>query len=111
VSAEDLAELIRRADAGSISVSVARNELFPAMYRGEGSPAELIRERGLEQVSDDATLRELVREVLAAHPGQLQQYRDGKSGLLGYFVGQVMRRSQGRANPVVVTELLREEIG
>ena len=81
------------------------------MLRSGSSPAELVRERGLEQISDDETLRGLIHEVLADTPRQLEQYRAGKSGLLAYFVGQVMRRSGGKANPKRVNELLREELG
>jgi aspartyl-tRNA(Asn)/glutamyl-tRNA(Gln) amidotransferase subunit B len=92
-------------------VSVARRELFPEMFRSGSSPAELVRERGLEQVSDDETLRGLIRGVLADNPRQLEQFRAGKSGLRTYFVGQVMRRSGGKANPGRVHELLQEEIG
>jgi aspartyl-tRNA(Asn)/glutamyl-tRNA(Gln) amidotransferase subunit B len=106
-----LADLIRLIDRGSISVSAARQELFPQMYRTGVAPDELVRSRGLEQVSDDDTLRGLIREVLAANPAQLEQFRAGKKGLAGYFVGQVMRRSGGRANPARVSELLEEEIG
>ena len=111
VPAGHLADLIRLVDAGTVSVSVARRELFPEMLRSGSSPAELVRERGVEQISDDETLRGLIREVLADNPRQLEQYRAGKSGLMAYFVGQVMRRSGGKANPRRVNELLREEIG
>ncbi len=92
-------------------MSAARQELFPQMYRTGTPPDELVRSRGLQQVSDEDTLRGLIREVLAANPVQLEQFRAGKKGLAGYFVGQVMRRSGGRANPARVSELLEEEIG
>ncbi len=111
VPAVDLAELIRLVDAGTVSVTLARREIFPEMFRNGGSPSALVRERGLEQVSDDDTLRGLIREVLEANPDQLETFRAGKSGILAYFVGQVMRRSGGKANPKRVDELLREEIG
>ena len=81
------------------------------MYRTGVAPDVLVRSRGLEQVSDDETLRELIREVLEASPTQLAQYRAGKQGILGYLVGQVMRRSGGKANPKRVHALLEEEIG
>jgi aspartyl-tRNA(Asn)/glutamyl-tRNA(Gln) amidotransferase subunit B len=106
-----LAELIRLIDAGTISGSMARQELFPEMYRSASAPLEIVRSRGLEQLSDDATLRTMIREVLARHPTQLEQYRAGKTGLLGFFVGRVMRRSGGKANPQRVSELLEEETG
>jgi aspartyl-tRNA(Asn)/glutamyl-tRNA(Gln) amidotransferase subunit B len=106
-----LAELIRLVDRGTVSHSVARQELFPEVYRSGVSPRRLVEERGLAQVSDDAALLDLVRQVLADHPGQLAQYRAGKTGLLGFFVGQVVRRSGGRANPRLARELLQKEIG
>ncbi len=109
--AEHLAELIRLVDDGIVSVSLARQELFPELYRGGPAPSALVRARGLEQVSDDQALRSLIRAVLEAHPEQLEQYRAGKQGIAGYFVGQVMRRSGGKANPRRVSELLEEETG
>jgi aspartyl-tRNA(Asn)/glutamyl-tRNA(Gln) amidotransferase subunit B len=106
-----LAELIRLVDRGIISLSVARRELFPEMVRSGVSPAELVRARGLERVSDDERLREWIREVLEDHPRQLEQYRAGKRGLLGHFVEQVMQRSGGKADPKKVSELLEKEAG
>jgi aspartyl-tRNA(Asn)/glutamyl-tRNA(Gln) amidotransferase subunit B len=109
--AENLAELIRMIDAGTISPTVARQELFEEMYRSGSSPADLVRERGLEQVSDDDTLGQMVQEVLDAHPSQLEQYRGGKTGIFGFLVGQVMKASKGKANPKKVKDLLVEKIG
>ena len=109
--AAQLAQLIRMVDEGIISVSVARQELFPAMYANGTAPDELVLSQGLEQVGDEDTLRELIRGVLEDHPGQLEQYRAGKRGLLGFFVGQVMKRSGGKADPKKVSELLMREIG
>jgi aspartyl-tRNA(Asn)/glutamyl-tRNA(Gln) amidotransferase subunit B len=110
-SAEHLAELIRLVDAGTVSATMARQELFGEVLRSGRAPAELIAERGLAQVADEAALVGWIREVLARHPGQLAQYRAGKAGLWGFFVGQVMRASGGRADPRRVHELLRREIG
>jgi aspartyl-tRNA(Asn)/glutamyl-tRNA(Gln) amidotransferase subunit B len=109
--AAHLAQLIRMVDEGIISGSVARQELFPEMYADGTAPGELVLARGLEQVGDEETLRELIRGVLGDHPGQLEQYRAGKQGLLGFFVGQVMKRSGGKADPKKVSELLEREIG
>ncbi len=109
--AEHLAELIRLVDGGTISMSVARQELFGELCRGARPPAELIAERGLEQVGDEAELLALIRQALDEHPQQLEQYRAGKSGLFSFFVGKVMRASGGRAAPAKVNQLLRKEIG
>ena len=109
--AAHLAELIRMVDSGTISISAARQELFCEMYRSGKSPAELVRQLGLEQISDDAALGELIRVVLEESPAQLEQYRKGKKGVFGYFVGRVMKASKGKANPRVVKQLLEEQIG
>ena len=107
---ERLAELIRLVDAGTISVSAARG-LFEELYRTGRPAAELVREHGLEQVSDEAALRATVEQVLAASPGQLAQYRAGKTALFGFFVGQVMKATAGRANPQAVNALLKDMLG
>ena len=107
---ERLAELIRLVDSGSLSLSAAR-AIFEEVYRSGRAPSEIVRERGLEQVSDDGALREIVRGVIEANPGQAGQYRAGKAALLGFFVGQVMKASGGRANPAKVNEIVREMLG
>lgn len=107
LAAHHLAELIRLVDAGTISVSVARG-LVEELYRTGRSPGELVREKGLEQVSDMGSLRASVEQVLAANARQLAQYRAGKTSLFGYFVGQVMKATQGKANPQAVRDLLEE---
>ncbi len=105
-----LAELIRLVDAGTVSTSAAK-WVFDEMYRSGRPAAELIRELGLEQQSDEQALLEIVRRVLAERPAQVEQYRAGKRGLLGFFVGEVMKKSGGSANPRKVNELVREELG
>ena len=79
--------------------------------RRGGDPEQIIAERGLAQVSDEDTIAALVDEVLAANPDKVDQYRAGKTGLLGFFVGQVVRSSQGKANPQVVQRLLGDRLG
>jgi aspartyl-tRNA(Asn)/glutamyl-tRNA(Gln) amidotransferase subunit B len=108
---ENLAELIRLVDRGALSVTVARQELFGEVYRTGRSPAELMRERGLEQVSDAGELVALVRQVVSDHPDQVALYRAGKTGVLGFLIGKVMKASGSRANPQTVRDLLVEEIG
>jgi aspartyl-tRNA(Asn)/glutamyl-tRNA(Gln) amidotransferase subunit B len=109
--AEHLARLVRLVDSGRVSITVARRELFGEMFRGGRPPEELLRERGLEQVGDEDLLVPLVRSVLERFPAQLAQYRAGKTGLFGFFVGHVMRDSKGKADPKRVAALLEEEIG
>ncbi|MFN2384626.1 MAG: Asp-tRNA(Asn)/Glu-tRNA(Gln) amidotransferase subunit GatB, partial [Gemmatimonadota bacterium] len=105
----DLAALLTLKAAGTISGSAAK-EVLAAMVKS-GRPAdELIAARGLGQVSDDASLAAEIDDVLAAHPNELAAYRGGKHGLFAFFVGQVMRRMRGRANPQVVNDLLRARL-
>ncbi len=104
-----LAELIGLVDAGTISRSAA-GELFPELYESGRAPLELVRERGLQQLSDEQALERLVRDVVAAHPAEVERYRAGKRGLLGFFVGQVMKASRGKANPKAVNDLVRKAL-
>ena len=80
------------------------------MFRtGKGAQA-VIEEQGLAQVSDAAEIEKIVTDVMASNPRQLEQYRAGKEALFGFFVGQVLKASKGKANPKVVNELLREKL-
>jgi len=78
--------------------------------RGD-APTVIIEREGLKQISDTGALEKIVNEVIAANPKQLEQYRGGKSTVIGFFVGQVMKASRGQANPAVVNELLRKKLG
>jgi aspartyl-tRNA(Asn)/glutamyl-tRNA(Gln) amidotransferase subunit B len=105
-----LAGLVKLLDAGSISGKTAK-DVFERMW-ASGEPAAAIVEReGLAQLDDEAALQAAVAEVLAASPEQVASYRGGKAAALGWFVGQVMRRTGGRANPRRVNELLRHALG
>jgi aspartyl-tRNA(Asn)/glutamyl-tRNA(Gln) amidotransferase subunit B len=106
VAAEVLGELLEKITDGTLSGKLA-NEVFDAVRSGEGSVAEIIDERGLEQITDASAIDALVAEVLAVHPEQVGQYREGNQKVLGFFVGQVMKASQGKANPQQVNEALR----
>jgi aspartyl-tRNA(Asn)/glutamyl-tRNA(Gln) amidotransferase subunit B len=101
-----LAELLDLVADGTISDGVARTVLA-AVLDGEGTPVEIVRSRGLEQVRDDGLLEGWVREVVDAFPDEVARCRAGESKLLGFLVGQVMRRSAGKADPRRVNELLR----
>ncbi len=80
------------------------------MWRGEGSADEIIESRGLKQISDAGELEAIVDRVIADCPEQVQQYRDGKTKVLGFLVGQVMKATQGKANPGQVNEILRDKL-
>jgi aspartyl-tRNA(Asn)/glutamyl-tRNA(Gln) amidotransferase subunit B len=101
-----LARLIRLVENGTVSSSVARHELFDALYESGRAPEELVREMRLERVCDETLLEELIRESLRAAPEQLERYRDGKVALFEFFVGKVMQASGGRADPEMIRALL-----
>jgi aspartyl-tRNA(Asn)/glutamyl-tRNA(Gln) amidotransferase subunit B len=104
-----LAALAAMVDAGRLSVSAAK-EVFAAIFATGEEPAAAVERLGLAQVSDAGEIGRWVEEAIAANPAQAAQYRAGKEALLGFFVGQVMKRSGGRAQPAQVQQLLREAL-
>ena len=109
VSAEQLAQLLTRIHDNTISGKIAKT-IFEAMWQGEGSADELIERKGLKQVTDSSAIEQIIDQVLADNPQQLADYRAGREQLFGYFVGQVMKLSQGKANPQQVGELLKKKL-
>jgi aspartyl-tRNA(Asn)/glutamyl-tRNA(Gln) amidotransferase subunit B len=111
VRPQALAGLIRLVADGTLG-SAGAKQVFAALAagEGEGDPARIVAERGLGQIADVDALRTVVREALAAHPEQAAQLRGGKQALSGFFVGQVMRATGGRAEPRTVQQLLAEEL-
>ena len=110
ISAKQLAGLLQRIEDGTISGKIAK-QVFEALWRGEGSTADAIIEaKGLKQITDRDAIGALVDAVIAQHPAQVAQYRAGKEKVLGFFVGQVMKASRGKANPQQVNALLREKL-
>jgi aspartyl-tRNA(Asn)/glutamyl-tRNA(Gln) amidotransferase subunit B len=110
VSPERLAELIALFDSGQISAASAK-ETFSAMLDSPQSAAEIVRERGLGRISDTAALDAVVAEVVRENPSQVSLYRSGKAQTFGWFVGQVMKRTGGRADPASVREALSRALG
>jgi len=96
-------------DSGEISGKMAKDVLV-RMYQSGKSAEEAVRELGGSQVTDDAAIRAFVDQVIAGNPKQLEQYKSGKTSLVGFFVGQVMKMSGGRANPKVVNEVLQKAL-
>ncbi len=109
VSTEQLAGLLRRIRDRTISGKIAK-EVFEALWAGEGDADAIIEKRGLKQITDTAAIEKVIDDVIAANPEQLAQYRAGKDKLFGFFVGQVMKLSKGKANPGQVNELLAEKL-
>jgi len=109
VSAEMLAGLIARIVDQTISGKIAK-DVFEAMLGGEGSADDIIKAKGLVQITDESAIEKVIDEVMAANPKQLADYRGGKDKLFGFFVGQVMRVSGGKANPDAVNRLLKDKL-
>ncbi len=109
VTGPGLAALLAQVESGTVSAQAAR-DVFAEMVERGGEPERIIAERGLAQVSDEVAIRAIVDGVVAANPDKVAQYRDGKTGLLGFFVGQAIKASDGKANPQVVQRLLGERL-
>lgn len=109
VTAEDLATLLTTVESGAINNSQAKEVLIEMFATGKTAPA-VISEKGFEQVSDSGAIEKIVDEVIAANQANVDAYRGGNDKLFGFFVGQVMKASQGKANPKVVNDILREKL-
>ncbi len=106
VTPEVLAELLSLIEKGTISNKIAKKILEEIHEKG-GSPSEIVEREGLSQVSDESELSAIVEQVLRDNPKEVEKYRAGKKKVMGFFVGQVMRQTRGKANPQMVNELLR----
>ena len=109
VSPQMLAELLVMKRKGDVSGSIAKSVLEEMFTTGQ-SAAEIVKAKGLTQVSDEGALEKIIDEVMAKNPQQLTQYRSGKEAVFGFFVGQVMKSSGGKANPAKVNELLKRKL-
>jgi len=110
VTPDLLTLLLARVTDGTISGRTATGEVLAAMWSGEGSPDEIIEKRGLKQISDAGEIEKLVDEVLAANAKQVEDYRSGREKAFNSLVGQVMKRTRGKANPAQVNEILRRKL-
>ena len=109
ITPEQLGELILRIKDNTISGKIAKT-VFEAMWNGEGSADEVIEAKGLKQVTDSGAIEKIIDEVMTNNPGQVEQYRSGKDKVFGFFVGQVMKASQGKANPAQVNQILKDKL-
>ena len=105
----DLAHMIRLIDTGTISGKTAK-DVFEKMWQGGEPPEVIVKREGLLQVSDEAAIRAAIAAVMARAADQVAGYRKGKTGTLGWFVGQVMKEMGGKANPQLVNGLLKEAL-
>lgn len=106
---EALAELVNLITEGTISGKIAK-DVLPELLTEGGSPKELVERKGLIQISDTGELEKVIDEVLAAHPAEVEKYRNGKTKLQGFFVGQVMKKTSGRADPKLTNQLLGKKL-
>jgi aspartyl-tRNA(Asn)/glutamyl-tRNA(Gln) amidotransferase subunit B len=108
-SPAQLAELLGLVADGTLSGRMAK-AVFDEMYAGGGGAREIVVAKGLTQVSDSGAIERIIDQIISANPGQVEQFRSGKDKVFGFFVGQVMKASQGQANPQVVNDLLRRKL-
>ena len=104
-----LVDLLKLIDAGTISGKIAKS-VFDAMWTSGHAPARIVEEQGLVQVSDSGAIEQIINDVLASSPAQVEQYRGGNEKVFGFFVGQAMKASKGKANPVLVNEMLKRKL-
>ncbi|MGI8556204.1 MAG: Asp-tRNA(Asn)/Glu-tRNA(Gln) amidotransferase subunit GatB [Pyrinomonadaceae bacterium] len=109
VSAENLAELIKTLDAGKINNNQAK-EVLVEMFASGKTADEIIKEKGFEQISDAAEIEKIVDEIIEKNQNQVTAYRGGNEKLFGFFVGQTMKASEGKANPKIVNEILKRRL-
>ncbi len=109
VTAEMLAGLIQRIEDNTISGKIAK-DVFDAMWQGEGVADEVIEKRGLKQITDVGEIEKTIDQILAVSSTQVGQYRNGQEKVFGYFVGQVMKATGGKANPKQVNEILKKKL-
>jgi aspartyl-tRNA(Asn)/glutamyl-tRNA(Gln) amidotransferase subunit B len=107
VSPAHIAEMINLIEDGTISGKIAK-EVFEEMYKSAKRPADIVKEKGLTQITDEGAVVKAVEEAMAKNPAQLAEYRAGKEKLFAFFVGQVMKITRGKANPQLVNDLLKK---
>jgi aspartyl-tRNA(Asn)/glutamyl-tRNA(Gln) amidotransferase subunit B len=109
LQASDLAELVKLIETGTISGKIAK-EILPELLTQGGSPKTLVEKKGLIQISDTSAIEKLIEEIIAAHPSELEKFRAGKTNLKGFFVGQVMKKSGGKADPKLTSQILDQKL-
>ena len=109
ISPERLGKLLNLILNKTISINIAKT-VFEEMLQSDAEPEAIVEEKGLAQVSDRGLIEEIVDKVIQENPKQVEQYRGGKTKVFGYFVGQVMRATRGKANPAIVNEILKEKL-
>ncbi|MFO7446813.1 MAG: Asp-tRNA(Asn)/Glu-tRNA(Gln) amidotransferase subunit GatB [Ignavibacteriaceae bacterium] len=109
VSPENLGSLVNLIKKGTISGKIAK-EVFPEMLKENKNPEEIVKSKNLVQISDTSEIEKIIEDILAAKPNEVQEYVEGKEKVFGFFVGQIMKQTKGKANPKIVNELLRTKL-
>lgn len=109
VKPEQLGQMIGLISDGTISGKIAK-DVFADMFESGKDPAKIVEEKGLQQISDTGEIEKIIADVLAANPAQVEQYKAGKDKMLGFFVGQVMKATGGKANPAMVNDLIKKAL-
>ncbi len=109
IQPEQMAALLKLVDSGDISGKIAK-KVFAEMFATGKDPADIIKEQGLVQISDEGALKEMVSHVVEANPKSVEDYKAGKTKAMGFLVGQIMKQSRGQANPAVINKLLAEKL-
>jgi aspartyl-tRNA(Asn)/glutamyl-tRNA(Gln) amidotransferase subunit B len=106
---EQLSEMVQLIDAGKISGKIAK-EILPELLEQGGSPVAIVEAKGLGMISDPAAISAIVEELLAAHPQEVEAFRAGKTKLQGFFVGQLMKQTGGKADPKLANQILNAKL-
>ena len=109
ISAKNLSKLINLIKDGTISGKIAKT-VFEMMAEGDKNPIEIVKEKGLKQQSDPKELEKLIEKVINDNQDKVKEYKSGKDKLFGFFVGQAMKVSEGKANPQLVNEILKKKL-
>ena len=109
VNRDALVELLKRIQDNTVSNKIAR-DVFAAMWNGEGSADEVIDKKGLKQITDNSAIEAMIDNIIASNPSQVAEYRSGKDKLFGFFVGQAMKASKGKANPNTLNDILKKKL-
>lgn len=109
ISSANLADLISQVDKGTISGKIAKT-VFKEMWNSGSTPTEIIKTKGLVQVSDPGEIEKIITDVLATNPDQVAEFKAGKDKVIGFFVGAIMKASKGKANPGLVNEILMKKL-
>ena len=110
VTPENLCNMLKMIDSGKISSKIAKT-VFEEMFNTGSDPESIIKEKGLEQISDSSELEDIIEQIITDNPGPAEQYREGKKKAIGFLIGQVMAKTKGKANPKLVNEIMSKKLG